>query len=84
MTVLGIEVINQAITKHGDLENPLKAWLSIAKRAAWKNLVDVRQTWRDTDCVDGDTIFNIKGNRYRLYALVNYEANHFASIANAR
>lgn len=25
-----------------------------------------------TDCVKGQTIFNIKGNRYRLLAVVNY------------
>ena len=31
-----------------------------------------RQTWRDTDSVRGRTIFNIKGNRYRLLAIVNY------------
>jgi len=29
-------------------------------------------TWRNTDCVKGLTIFNIKGNRYRLIASANY------------
>jgi len=44
----------------------------IAREAKWKNLNDVRLTWRNTDCVRGKTIFNIKGNRYRLIAIVNY------------
>jgi len=44
----------------------------IAREAKWKNLNEVRLTWRNTDCVRGKTIFNIKGNRYRLIAIVNY------------
>jgi len=52
----------------------MRAWLSIAKQARWKHLVELRQTWRDTDFVDGETIFNIKGDSYRLFAMVNYEA----------
>lgn len=74
MTVLGTDVLDQAMKHHADLRNPLAAWLKVAKGATWKNLVEVRQTWRDTDFVDPDTIFNVKGNSYRLYALVNYSA----------
>lgn len=74
MTVLGLEVIEKAIRLHADLEGPMRAWLSIAKQARWKHLVELRQTWRDTDFVDGETIFNIKGDSYRLFAMVNYEA----------
>jgi mRNA interferase HigB len=44
----------------------------IARDAKWKNLNEIRLTWRNTDCVKGNTIFNIKGNRYRLIATVNY------------
>jgi mRNA interferase HigB len=44
----------------------------VARDAKWKNLNEVRLTWRNTDCVKGSTIFNIKGNRYRLIAIVSY------------
>jgi mRNA interferase HigB len=44
----------------------------VAREANWKNLNELRLTWRNTDCVKGKTIFNIKGNRYRLIATVNY------------
>jgi mRNA interferase HigB len=73
VTVLGIGVLHQAMKRHGDLAKPLRAWLTIAQSARWKNLAEVRKTWRDTDCVESRTIFNIKGNRYRLYSLINYE-----------
>ncbi len=60
--------------KHADLRGPGAAWLKVARTQGWKSLAELRRTWRDTDCVEGKTIFNVKGNRYRLFTLVNYEA----------
>jgi mRNA interferase HigB len=72
LRVLGIEVLDKAKRAHRDLASPVATWLTIAREARWKNLSEVRLTWRNTDCVKGKTIFNIKGNRYRLIAIVNY------------
>lgn len=72
MRVLGAEVLDRAAKTHGDLKSSVATWLTVARTAMWKNLNEVRQTWRNTDCVKGKTIFNIKGNRYRLIAIVNY------------
>ena len=72
MRILGTKVLDDAIRRHADLGPPIAAWLTIAGAANWKNLTELRQTWRDTDNVRGRTIFNIKGNRYRLLAMVNY------------
>ena len=63
---------DDAIGRHRDLSAPIAAWLTIAQGAKWKSLNELRQTWRDTDSVKGQTIFNIKGNKYRLLAIVNY------------
>jgi len=70
--VLGTDVLDKAKKTHRDLTSSVATWLMIAREARWKNLNEVRLTWRNTDCVKGKTIFNIKGNRYRLIALVNY------------
>ena len=72
MKVLGTEVLDKAARSHGDLKLSIATWLTIARDATWKNLNEVRQTWRRTDCVKGKTIFDIKGNNYRLIAMVNY------------
>ena len=72
MRVLGTEVLGKAKKTHRDLTSSVATWLMIAREAKWKNLNEVRLTWRNTDCVRGKTIFNIKGNRYRLIAIVNY------------
>ena len=34
----------------------------------------VRQTWANADSVKGRTVFNIKGNSYRLIVGINYES----------
>jgi mRNA interferase HigB len=72
LRVLGTEVLDSAKKTHRDLTPSVTTWLMIAWEATWKNLNEVRLTWRNTDCVKGKTIFNIKGNRYRLIAVVNY------------
>jgi mRNA interferase HigB len=72
LKVLGTEVLDKAAKTHGDLRSSVATWLTVARAATWKNLNEVRQTWRNTDCVKGKTIFNIKGHRYRLIAIVNY------------
>lgn len=45
-----------------------------AKKSSWTCLNDIRATWRDTDVVDRWTVFNIKGNGYRLIASINYKS----------
>jgi mRNA interferase HigB len=72
LRVLGTEVLDAAKKTHRDLTSSVATWLMIAREATWKNLNEVRLTWRKTDCVKGKTIFNIKGNKYRLIAVVNY------------
>jgi len=48
-------------------------WYCVAKKAAWKSLADVRTDFRHADPVGACTVFNIKGNHYRLIAGVRYE-----------
>jgi mRNA interferase HigB len=74
LKVLGLEVLDKAKKNHRDLAFPVATWLTVATEANWKKLNELRQTWRNTDCVKGQTIFNIKGNKYRLIAVVNYAA----------
>lgn len=74
MKVLGTEVLDKASRVHRDLTTPIATWIAVARGAKWKSLHELRQTWRGTDCVKGQTIFNVKGNKYRLLATVNYDS----------
>jgi mRNA interferase HigB len=57
---------------HADAADPLDAWYRVAKSSAWANLVDVRQTYPAADAVGNFTVFNIKGNDYRLITSIVY------------
>jgi mRNA interferase HigB len=72
LRVLGTDVLDKACRTHADLVSSIAVWLAVARGANWKSLHELRLTWRNTDCVKGQTIFNIKGNKYRLLATVNY------------
>ena len=47
-------------------------WYHVTKRAQWRNLAGVREDFRHADIVDGYTVFNIAGNKYRLIAAIKY------------
>ena len=72
MHVVSRKKLKEAASWHADLGGPLDAWFRIAKKAAWKSLADVRRTFATADAVGKWTIFNIKGNHYRLIAEINY------------
>jgi mRNA interferase HigB len=62
----------EAASKHSGLGAPLDVWYRIAKRAVWRSLMEVRITFPGTDAAGKPTIFNIKGNSYRLVTEINY------------
>jgi mRNA interferase HigB len=72
MHVISRKRLKEAAERHADLESPLDAWFRIAKKATWTSLADVRATFSSADSVGKWTVFNIKGNQYRLIAEINY------------
>jgi mRNA interferase HigB len=74
MHVISRKMLKQAAVEHSGMEGPLDAWFCIAKRAQWQSLQDVRKTFSSADGVGKWTVFNVKGNQYRLITEINYEA----------
>lgn len=74
MHVISRKRLKEAAEQHADLEGPLEAWFRTAKKAAWRSLGDVRKTFSSADSVAKWTVFNIKGNQYRLITEINYTA----------
>ena len=69
--------------KHRDARTPLADWLNTVSRAEWQCLADVHKVYPSADGVNVRiggggvlvvTVFNLKGNRYRLPVIVNYTA----------
>jgi len=62
----------EAVQVHAILAGPLDSWYRIAKRAEWKSLGDVRVLFPSADGVGKFTVFNVKGNTFRLIVEINY------------
>lgn len=73
MHVISRKKLLEAAALHLDLREPLDVWYRIAKKAAWKNLMEVRRVFPTADAVVKFTVFNIKGNAYRLVTEINYQ-----------
>jgi mRNA interferase HigB len=63
----------EAAEEHPDLDQPLDVWYRVAKKAEWKNLMDVKRVFPSAESVERFTVFNIKGNAYRLITEINYQ-----------
>lgn len=72
MHIISRKRLVEAAQEHGDLEEPLDVWYRVAKKAAWKNMMEVRKNFPTADAAGKFTVFNIKGNAYRLIAEINY------------
>jgi mRNA interferase HigB len=58
--------------RHSDVEDALIDWFNFASKATWKNLLDVQIRYPKAESVGNFTVFNIKGNKYRLIVDINY------------
>ncbi len=73
MHVISRARLKEAAQAHADVESALDVWFRVAKLAKWQNLVEVRQTFPSADLVGDLTVFNIKGNSYRLIVKIEYQ-----------
>jgi mRNA interferase HigB len=79
MLLIGREVLDEASRKYPDARTALDGWSGIVLRAHWQNILDVRKELSSADGVKlpSDTVvtvFNIRGNKYRLLTTINYQA----------
>jgi mRNA interferase HigB len=76
MDVRGVSVLEDFWTKHRDAESPLRKWMAVVDGAQWSDFTACRKTFASADQVKVRarvaTVFNIKGNRYRLVAAIQY------------
>jgi len=72
MHVISRKSLLEFSQKHADAFTPLDDWYRTALGAKWKNLLEVREFYPHADPVGKYTVFNIKGNDYRLIVEINY------------
>lgn len=74
MHIISRKKLVEVGTRHADVIGPLDAWYRIAKKGVWKTLMETREVFPTADSVGKVTVFNIKGNEYRLIAEVFYSS----------
>lgn len=76
--VISRKMLLEAAQTHGDsLDVALDVWYRIACKASWKSLAEVRQVFPHADSVGKYTVFNVKGNNYRLITVIVYPKTLF-------
>jgi mRNA interferase HigB len=75
--LLNQTALDQAIRKHPDAKKWLSQWSQVVQSASWQNLHDIRRNYPSADGVKlmskaVVTVFNVKGNTYRLLTFVDY------------
>ena len=74
MRIISKKTLRDFWDKHTDAEQSLKAWHAKTKLANWETSTDIKEDYRNASFVANNrVIFNIKGNKYRLVAAVNYD-----------
>jgi mRNA interferase HigB len=73
MHLISIRNLRDDAIQYPDVKSEIDTLNKKIKNAKWQNLEDVRKEFRDAEAVGNFTIFNIKGNKYRLILGINYE-----------
>ena len=75
MRIVTHKRIREFSEKHSGFETALNIWYHSVKTKNWDNLNELRQTFNNVDYVGNHRfVFNIKGNDYRLIAIISFEA----------
>jgi len=72
--VLSRKKLLEAAENHSHLGEAWDVWYRIAKKAEWRNLMEVRRVFPSADTVGIFTVFNNKGNTFRLITEINYQS----------
>lgn len=75
MRIISFKRIKEFSEKHADADNYLRFWYHTIVAKDWNSLNDIKQTFNSVDYVGNHRfVFNIKGNTYRLVAIISFNA----------
>lgn len=74
MRVIAVRTLREFWAEHAETEQPLRAWYKEAKKADWKEPIDITSQYGNARTIgDNRAIFKIKGNDYRLVVAIRYD-----------
>jgi mRNA interferase HigB len=74
MKLVGRNRLDEFCAEHPDARNWIENWIADVETAAWKTPHQLKERYPSTSLLGaGLTIFNVKGNNYRLETTVAYK-----------
>ena len=74
MNVISRKILREFCLDHADACDALFDWYRVATKSQWQNLIDVQAVYKMAESVGNFTVFNIKGNHYRLIVDIVYSS----------
>lgn len=75
MRLAGRPRLTEFWRRHADARVQLEAWTAEVESAQWASPHELQRDFPQASFVgQGHVVFNIRRNRYRLHAVVNYDA----------
>ena len=72
MNVIKKKTLDGHAARHPEAAEPLVSWRKIFEKTDFADINAVRAVLPSADFADPYTIFNIKGNHYRLVTIIHY------------
>lgn len=75
MRIITYKRIREFVLLHADSEMALNLWFHTVSVKDWDNFNEVKRDFNSVDFVGNHRfVFNIKGNKYRLVAIISFNA----------
>ncbi len=74
MRIIARRTLREFRDRHPEAEQALRAWYHDARGADWQSPEAIKRVYANASILgENRVVFNIKGNRYRLVAAINYD-----------
>jgi mRNA interferase HigB len=73
MHLISAGKLKEAAAAYPDVDEVVRSFYKKVEKSAWQNLLEVQADYRDAEAVGNFTVFNLKGNKYRLILDIDYE-----------
>lgn len=75
MHLISIGKLRAEAAQYPDVSRQIQDWYNFIRKNELTCLEDVRLVYKDAEAVGNLTVFNIKGNNYRLIVDIDYQEN---------
>lgn len=74
MQIVGKKIVEDFCLIHKEIKSQIISWILEAEDAEWDYPKDIKKRYPSASFLKNNyVVFNIKGNSYRLLALINYD-----------